>query len=307
MRSNLVRRLLLSGASLAAVLLTASPSFAQATPGDPWEGLNRRMFAIEQVLERTVVGPATYAYSKTPTPIRTALHNFSRNLGEPVIAINDLLQGRVGTAASTVGRFAINSIFGIAGFMDPATRGRIPYHDNDFGITLGRWGVGPGPYLFVPLIGPSTVRDGVGSGVDVGLNPFTWIKFDGRWALGFTTEVIEAFELRLAAEKDLATLFATSIDPYATLRSFYLQNRQAVIAGPVEGQEPQEVPLPPIPDAAADAASEPTVAASAETASPATPEADSPTPGEPTIASEPVPDLSPPDRRPSDSACQVPA
>jgi phospholipid-binding lipoprotein MlaA len=196
--------------------------------------MNRRFFALERTLDRNLFGPLARAYGTAPSPFRMALRNFSRNLGEPVVAANDVLQGRVGTAASTVGRFAINTLFGIGGLNDVATEGGIPYHNNDFGITLGRWGAGPGPYLFLPFVGPSDMRDGFGSLADIGLNPLTYGQYPGRVELGVSTTVIDGVDRRLVAMQDLKTIFETSVDPYATVRSYYLQNRQAEITGAAE-------------------------------------------------------------------------
>jgi len=208
----------------------AEPSYAQEH-SDPWEGMNRKFFAFQQGLDRAIVGPVARGLGKTPSPFRVALRNIVRNLNEPTVAVNDLLQGRIGTAASTIGRFAINTIFGVGGVMDIAERGRIPHHDNDFGITLGRWGVGPGPYLYLPFVGPSTVRDGFGEGADIGLDPLTYIRYNERTTVGITTAVVQGLLDRIDAARDLATIEQTSIDPYATIRSAYLQDRQFKITG----------------------------------------------------------------------------
>jgi phospholipid-binding lipoprotein MlaA len=295
-RPNLVRSLLILGPS-AAVLAAGTPcAAAAAEPSDPFEGMNRRFFAIETVLDRAVIGPVAYLISKTPKPIGKALRNFGRNLGEPVVAVNDVLQGHVGTAASTVGRFAINSIFGIAGLADPAKAGGIPHHDNDFGTTLGRWGVGPGPYLFLPLLGPSTLRDSVGDLGDIGLNPLTYVHYREKVVVGVTTSVIDGLGARADAEQDLATIFATSVDPYATLRSYYLQNRQAQITGKTEIG-----PLPEFDDTAPPSATPPDATTGPQ------PEAPAPTTSAaPETAAPPqTPSgTTPPDRQPRASACQ---
>jgi len=221
------RRVQLLLVAAAALQVPARPALAQSEPGDPWEGANRRLYAVHMGLDRALLRPAALAFGKLPKPLRKGLGNAARNLGEPLVFVNDVLQGHVGTAASTAGRFTINSTVGVAGLVDVAKKGRIPHHDNDFGLTLGRWGVRPGPYLFIPLLGPSTVRDGFGSAADIGLNPFTYLKYEGKTAVSVTTIVVNGLDRRLAADQELNTVEETSTDPYATLRSYYLQSRQA--------------------------------------------------------------------------------
>ena len=128
-------------------------------------------------------------------------------------------------------RIVINSTFGVAGFLDVAKKNGLPRHDNSFGTTLGRWGVGPGAYVFVPLLGPTTVRDGLGRIGDIGLNPLTYARFVGRTEIGIAGTVIQGLGERLDGERDLDHIRDTSTDPYATLRSYFLQNRQAEITG----------------------------------------------------------------------------
>ncbi len=219
-----------AGSLLAVALVLAGPSHA-ATPVDPFEGFNRRMFAIEEGFDKHLFGPLSRSYGAAPSGLRLALRNWSRNLGEPVIFANDLLQGRVGAAARTLTRFVVNSTFGLAGFLDVAKQNHLPRHENSFGTTLGRWGAPPGPYLFLPFMGPTTVRDGVGSAVDIGLNPLTYSRFDGRAEIGAADTVIDGLSTRIDNALDLDHIRETSTDPYATLRSYFLQNRQAEITG----------------------------------------------------------------------------
>jgi phospholipid-binding lipoprotein MlaA len=115
--------------------------------------------------------------------------------------------------------------------MDVAKAGRIPHRDNGFGTTLGRWGAQPGPYIFLPLIGPSTLRDSFGSGVDVALNPFTYVRYDGKWEVDAALTITDGLQARVSAGRDIETIRQTSTDPYATLRSYYLQSREARIHG----------------------------------------------------------------------------
>jgi len=263
--------------ALPLTLLSAQPSFAQTDRSDPWEPMNRGFFAVQQAFDKVLVGPIARGLGKTPSPLRRALRNVTRNLTEPTVAVNDLLQGHVGTAASTIGRFAINSIFGVAGVMDVADRGRIPHHDNDFGMTLGRWGVKPGPYLFLPLAGPSTVRDSFGAIADIGLNPLSYVQYRDKRTVGITTTVIDGLLDRIDAARDLVVIEQTSTDPYATIRSFYLQNREHQITG----GEPELEPLPDF--------NTPGAGAPAPQSSPSEPSTSEPPPANETPQPQPAP------------------
>lgn len=223
-----VQLVLVSAFALAA---SAGPSRAQVEPWDPWEPVNRKFYAFHQVIDRFVLSPVAKAYGHLPKPLRKGLRNFARNLGEPGIAVNDLLQGRPKTAAGTVGRFTINSTVGVGGVLDVAKRTGLPHHDNDFGTTLGRWGADPGPYMFLPLLGPSDVRDTVGGVVNIVLNPYTWLNYSGRTEVAVITTLENGIDKRYEARQALETVRETSTDPYATLRSFYQQSREAAIHG----------------------------------------------------------------------------
>jgi len=221
---------LLLALPLTAAIVFASPCRA-ATPSDPFEGMNRRFFAIQEALDKHVLGPLAHGFGAAPGPLRMALRNFGRNLGEPVVFVNDLLQGRVKQAAVTVARIVINTTVGVGGVMDIAKKNHLPHHDNSFGTTLGRWGAGPGPYLFIPLVGPTTFRDAFGSAADGGLNPLTYVHYRSKTEISIGVTIIQGLGERVDSERDLNTIRATSTDPYATLRSYYLQNREAEITG----------------------------------------------------------------------------
>jgi phospholipid-binding lipoprotein MlaA len=207
------------------------PAFATKNP-DPWERTNRKLYNFHQGIDRAALRPAALGYKKAvPSPLRTGLRNAIRNLGEPVVFVNDILQAKPGRAARTFTRFVGNSTIGIGGFVDVAGKTGLPHRDNGFGITLGRYGVKPGAYLFIPLVGPSTQRDAVGSVVDIATDPFTWIRFPGRFVMNTSRIVIGGLDTRAEFDQQLETINSTATDPYATLRSLYLQNRQATIAG----------------------------------------------------------------------------
>ena len=226
-----------SPTALACALLLAAGSAAAQAPEaarnpDPYEHWNRKVFAFNQSLYAHVFRPAAMAWKHVvPAPFRAGLRNAYSNLGEPVVMINDAIQGRGKDAATSFGRFALNSTAGIAGLVDYAKREGLAHHDNGFGTTLGRWGARPGPYIYLPVLGPSDVRDGFGSGVDVLLNPQTWIGYGARPIVGGVETVSSGLNTFADADPELQTLKATSTDEYATLRSLYLQNRQAQIRG----------------------------------------------------------------------------
>jgi phospholipid-binding lipoprotein MlaA len=242
-------RLQLLLASVVALELVAAPAFAQSGEAyDPWERFNRGMYAVQAVLDRHIFGPLARGFGKTPSPIRTMLVNFSSNLSEPLVFVNDVLQGHVRSAAGTFGRFAMNTTVGLGGIIDVASHNHLPHHDNGFGTTLGRWGADPGPYLFLPLVGPGDLRDGIGAIGHIFLNPFHYPRFDAKTGLSIGTGIVNGLNTRLLAEQALANIQATSTDPYATLRSYFWQNRAAEIEGnPAEPEALPNFDLPDIP------------------------------------------------------------
>ena len=158
---------------------------------------------VHRFLDDTVFAKAAAASSKyIPSPIRTAIRNIIANLTEPGVAANDLLQGHPEISARTVGRFAANTTVGLGGMIDVAAHLGLPHHDNGFADTFGRWGVYPGPYLFIPLMGPTTVRDGLGSVADTLTDPFTWSRFYHRWTIIDVRAVWSGLDQR--TEADLA-------------------------------------------------------------------------------------------------------
>lgn len=205
---------------------------AAASPDDPYERQNRKNYAFNEKLDRRIIWPLARVYARlTPGAIGRGLHNFFVNLTEPVVFINDVLQARIGRAGNTLVRFTLNTTFGVAGVVDVASRAGVPHHDNDFGVTLGRYGVKPGPYLYIPVVGPSTVRDAFGSVVNIAIDPIKWARFQDGFTVGAVRTVGSGLDTRTAAEPELNALLGQAADPYATLRSAYLQNRQSLVAG----------------------------------------------------------------------------
>lgn len=219
-------------AAVGLAILAGPARAATPDPADPWEGLNRGLFGLHEFLDTTIFRPAAIAYKRIiPAPARKGLSNAISNLGEPAVAVNDALQGHGKKAGMTMTRFAGNSIFGLAGILDVATPAGLPHHDNDFGLTLARYGIKPGPYLFVPLVGPTTLRDAAGGAAALVLNPLVYARYSGDDAVGATTIIAGGLQTRADADGDLKTLYASATDPYASIRSYYLQSREAKVNG----------------------------------------------------------------------------
>jgi phospholipid-binding lipoprotein MlaA len=229
-----------------------APSHAGAPPReDPWEGMNRGMFGFGNALDKAILRPLAMSYRHwLPRPVRHGLHNALSNLDEPVIAINDGLQGRPVTAGKTVLRFATNTTVGLVGLFDPATSAQLLHHDNDFGVTLGVYHMSAGPYLYVPLFGPSSVRGLVGAGVDYFIDPLNWLQYRHATAISTGVTVLGALDTRADVDAQLTDLNETSIDPYAALRSIYLQSKESQVRGGAVDMEslpdfPEETPASP--------------------------------------------------------------
>ena len=212
-------------------LEAASPTTTNGADADPWEGFNRRMFALNNTLDGALIVPAAKAYrTVTHKKQRKGIRNFLANARTPVIFVNDLLQGEVGRAGNTLGRFFINSTVGFGGMGDPAERLGLEQHSEDFGQTLAVWGAPSGPYLVLPFFGPSSVRDGFGAGVDVAISPLTWVRGDPAQYTRFTQAGVGVLAVREPLIEPLAEIEANSLDYYASLRSFYFQSRNNQIS-----------------------------------------------------------------------------
>jgi phospholipid-binding lipoprotein MlaA len=202
---------------------------------DPIEDVNRKIFDFNQVVDKYVLVPAAKAYrGGLPEPVRGSIHDFLNNLQEPLIFANDTLQGRLGQAKDTVVRFVLNSTIGMAGLVDVAGRWGIPYHENDLGITFGVWGIPEGPYLVVPVLGPSDPRDLVGIGVQAFGDPWNRLVSGEPWTLywiPYARGAVTGIDQRARYLDSLADIERTSLDYYATIRSLYRQRRAALVRG----------------------------------------------------------------------------
>jgi phospholipid-binding lipoprotein MlaA len=227
---SLALALVLSSAGVTAA--SARTASDEATAKDPYEKLNRFIFFGNGMADFLVIRPLSITFKRVmPRPIRNGLHNGFTNMGEPVVIINEIFQGHGKKAVRTTLRFAENSTVGVAGLFDVASTNGLPHHDTDFGITLAHYGVKSGPYLVLPVLGPGTVRDGVGALVNIGIDPFTWSRFPQSEAVGYGRAIGNGLDQRAAADKDIKRIEATSTDIYASIRSYYLQNREAQITG----------------------------------------------------------------------------
>jgi len=240
---------------------------------DPLEPTNRAIFDVNLTLYDYVVHPTVEAYREVPEPARKGLHNMLQTVRSPALFANYVMQGDIDAAGDTVLRMIINLTAGIGGFFDvAASQGGVEAKDTDFGVTLGKWGVGEQFYLVLPVLGPSNPRDGIGLAADSAMDPvgyFTTIWEDvGRFAVGG----IDKVEPNVDA---LDEIRRTSVDFYATSRSLYRQRRAAAIAGTQPGGEVQ-VPLisqdgAPGPAGASNLAARPSSDAAVEMSSRASP------------------------------------
>ena len=219
---------LLIGATLGGCATTTNPdSLAQ---NDPYEPTNRKIFEFNQSLDKSVARPVAVFYNHAvPEPVRDGVHNVLYNMDLPVTFANDVLQGEAARALQTFGRVTINTTLGVGGLIDVATHVGIPDHTEDFGQTLGTWGVGEGPYFVAPLLGPAPPRDLAGRVVDYGFDPFTYIRFDGYRTLGYVRAGMGVLDLRARNVETLDDIERSSVDYYATQRSLYRQYRNSEI------------------------------------------------------------------------------
>jgi len=198
---------------------------------DPLEPTNRVFYQVNTAIETAVLRPVSKAYVYVvPTPVRAGIHNVLNNLGTPVQFSNDVLEAKPRRAGDTAMRFLINTTVGVLGIFDVAKDWGYPDHDADFGMTLAGWGVDPGPFLFLPILGPSDPRDFAGFGVDVAADPFTWVgKGAAVQALGYSKWAVNAVDQYSRHMDDIDNIKKTALDPYATFRSLYRQHRQSKI------------------------------------------------------------------------------
>jgi phospholipid-binding lipoprotein MlaA len=200
---------------------SADPVSATANQADPYEGFNRSMYKFNVKLDKYFFKPVSDGYKFiTPDFVETGVSNFFNNLKGINVVLNDVLQGKLTQSASDAGRFLANTTIGVAGLFDVASELGLQHNVEDFGQTLAVWGVGEGPYLVLPVMGPTTIRDGGGLIVDKAANPGTYVPFTG---------VIEGISDRANAEGALKFINEAALDPYVFTRESYLQHRRHLI------------------------------------------------------------------------------
>jgi phospholipid-binding lipoprotein MlaA len=208
---------------------------------DPAEPVNRAIFKANMAADHAVMKPVAQAYvDHVPEAIQTGVRNVVQNLKEPAVAVNDALQGNVKQAWQSVQRLAVNSTVGVVGVFDMAQKWGLPAHKADFGQTLAGWGVGEGPFVELPLLGPSNVRDTVGTVVDMAMNPLNFVGAAPATYASVATGGANFVDTRAQHLHDLDELERNSLDYYATLRSAYRQHRQAEINAAKQPAQPPE-------------------------------------------------------------------
>jgi len=198
---------------------------------DPLEPTNRVFYKVNDGLDKAVLEPVARAYRYVvPEPVRDSVHNVLANIDSPVLLANDMFQGKPRRAGDTLARFFINTTAGVVGIFDVAAKVGYPAHESDFGMTMALWGVPDGPYLFLPLLGPGDPRDDTGFGVDIALDPLTYVgKGTIVTVLKWSRYGLNLVDLREQALDPIDNVRRTALDPYATFRSLYRQHRASEI------------------------------------------------------------------------------
>jgi len=230
-------------AALAACILISGCATMPAIEGpqdinDPLENVNRFSFNVSLAFDKGILRPVAIVYRRfVPEPIRDGVRNFLNNLDSPLIFANDVLQGEADRAGTTLLRAGVNTTIGLGGLFDVAQRWGYERHYEDFGQTLAVYGVGEGPYIFVPLFGPANPRDITGWVVDLAFEPLTYARWDNKFYWQAGKSAIDFTDLRARNIDTLDDLEKTSLDFYASVRSLYRQSRNNEIrngAGEVE-------------------------------------------------------------------------
>ncbi len=229
-----LKSLLLVAATVGGLSGCATSASYSSNPKDPFQGFNRAMFAVNEGID-VVAKPVAKGYdAAAPLPVKVGIGNFFGNISDVWTAVNNLLQGKAGDAVSDVGRVLVNTTVGIGGVFDVASEVGLQKHSEDFGQTLGRWGVGDGPYFFWPIIGPRTTRDTLGWWVDTNVDP-VWRVTDVP--LRNSLAGVRFIDLRASLLPSDKVIDEAAFDKYNYIRDAYLQNRRNVI---FDGNPPRQ-------------------------------------------------------------------
>jgi phospholipid-binding lipoprotein MlaA len=214
-------------ASFLALFAVSCPLRAADAAVDPWESLNRKTFAFNEFIDRYFLKPVAKGYQAvTPEPVDTSVTNFFSNLREVPSFVNHVVQARPKDAAADAGRFVVNSTVGVLGLFDVASKLGIEQKQADFGLTLGRWGVGSGPYLMLPFLGPSNLRDAAGQAVDVFDYPVFYLQSQAELPMR-ALEIVDGRADLLETEELITG------DRYVFIRNLYVQRREFLLGGGV--------------------------------------------------------------------------
>ena len=227
MASNSARTAMSPRMLLACALLALCAGCASSNP-DPLEKVNRVTYGFNDGLDRFVLKPVSRGYETiTPRPVQSGITNFFANLAYTNVIFNDLLQGKFGPALGGIGRVGVNSTVGLLGTIDVATNWGLPAHRNDLGLTLGRYGVKPGPYLVLPLLGPSTLRDSTDIASRWFTNPLRFVSM--RWEYELMITGLQVTDARSRADWAIRFREKAAIDPYIFTRETYMLYRVSLL------------------------------------------------------------------------------
>ena len=226
-----------------ATILLATPN-ANSTE-ECFEGASRAIFKFNMALDDILLEPLAKGYNKLPSPVRTGTSNFTSNIGTLLSIPNNLMQGNFSQLGHSVGSFAINSTVGILGFFNPAEKVGLKPHKEDVGQTLGSYGIGPGCYFVLPILGPTTARDSIGMFADTFIDPFAHVTIRENELLGASGNSLDyvsvkatgAVDFRADNDKNFESLEKNSIDLYSSLKSIYLQDRENKIRNSIEDED----------------------------------------------------------------------